>query len=632
VRRGWEHLTTKERALVQHRVETVLAHHVWGPHAKDSLLHFFTFLAQVETIAIEIPLRFLPHAPKKVQPLLRRQLVDEVFHSTIFARLAHELAVPNTQPPPPLPSAERLLDKIRNEPDLAVTACLLNLVAEGWIETLFKHALRWGISDPVFKAVLADEARHVDEASQYLEGLDLAKAQAAVEEFEQGMMAVGAEPSVALAILDLAGEANQRALAMALQQQHRTHLAEVGLHPSKGWDEAASAASRAVESAEPVAMPAAVEDTEWRRLARRVWVTPRDPTMVGDFDVPVGHVPRKALTPVIIAALGRAWAKHPPLNRIVARDRVWQLPQANVGVRVLLDDDELATVIIPEADRRSVNDIRRMLQDGIAQLKRARRESAKSQAPPTEIDPTLAGMMPALPHMFAVAISNAGKWGVVSGSGSFSGWVSPSTDITVGLRRRLPRWKGIAYFPSWHVNVAAIQDHRVFDGRASALTVTGIQEALSPKAVKEILQTPDTLPPEDPDNPSIWERDVPPAQDGQLAMLAFLGLPKYTPVALGGLGLGVLAGVGGYLLYQTLNTPIAAAAGAAAGGAGGATQAAAPGAVSAGAGGTSQASAAGTPDATRGAKGGTAASAPQMPPSEGGGPATKTPAKGGKGR
>src|SRR5262249_11502081 len=62
VRRGWEHLTADERATVQHRVEVVLRAHRWGPGRRDALAHLFTFLAQVETIAIEIPLRALPTA------------------------------------------------------------------------------------------------------------------------------------------------------------------------------------------------------------------------------------------------------------------------------------------------------------------------------------------------------------------------------------------------------------------------------------------------------------------------------------------------------------------------------------------------------------------------------------------
>jgi hypothetical protein len=164
-----------------------------------------------------------------------------------------------------------------------------------------------------------------------------------------------------------------------------------------------------------------------------------------------------------------------------------------------------------------------------------------------------------LPHMFAIGLSNAGKWGVISGAGSFSGWISPSTDITVGLRRRLPVWRGVAYLPAWHVNIAAIQDHRVLDGRGSATMVTGIQAALSREGVRRILAAEDSLP-TDAEVEAGRGQQMPAMQaaQAQMAALGFIGLPKYTPVVLGGLGLGALLGVGGYMLYQNLQTVPAA--------------------------------------------------------------------------
>lgn len=573
VERGWAELTPAEQEEVARRVEDVMAKYRPPSEGKDAHLHLFAFLAQVETIAIEIPLRFLPGASDAHRALLRRQLVDEVFHSTLFCRLAYLLALPQSQPPPPLASAERLLDKIRHQKDLAITATLLNLVAEGWIETLFRHALRWKVANPVFRAVLADEARHVDEASRYLVALDTRKAQAAVEAFERGMLEVSAEPSVALAIRDLAGASGQDALGKALFKQHERHLRAVGLAPSPQWTALMAAVQQLPTT--PMQEPKVVPDTHWRRIARQVWTTPRDPTMHGDVDIPIGHVPRRDLTPICIAALGRAWAKHPELNRVVARDKVWQLPMVNVGVRVLLDDDELATVIVTEADKRSVRDIRRILVDGVAQLNAAR-QGRRVAGPDAVADPNVAALAPAMSTMFAVAISNAGKWGVVSGAGSLSGWVSASTDFTFGVRRRLPVWRAVAYVPAWHINAAAVQDHRVMDGRASATAVTALQEALSKKAVREIRARPDTLPPEAATSvhgstnrrapsrhPGASAAAMIPMGDPNLVAANILGLGKYAPVVLGGAAVGAVGGVAGYMLYQNLNNPALAGSGAA---------------------------------------------------------------------
>ncbi len=562
IRRGWNALSLAERDEVRGRVEAVLAKHRFGDGCQpDALQHFFAFLAQVETIAIEIPLRFMAVAPEPVRPLLRRQLVDEVFHSTLFARLAHELAAPAARPGPPLASAERLLDRIRAEEDLSVSATLLNLVAEGWIENLFKHALKWGVADAVFEAVLADESRHVHEAEQYLTDLDPSKAAGAVHALEQGLMEVSAEASVGLSMLDLAGDAGYRALVQDLWNGHREHLAMAGLEPSAGWKEVEDLARAITENAPVEAERPMVEpDTPWRKAARRVWNTPRDPTMQGDLDVPVGHIPKRLLTPVMIAAIGQAWAKNPRLNRIVQRDRVHRLPQVNVGVRVLVADDELATVVITHADQRSISDIRRMLIDGVKQLEAARQQRIEAGQPLAEPVPDdVMAMAPVTAESFSVAISNPGKFGMVAGAGSFSGAIAPSTDISVGQRRRMPVWKGVGYLPAWHVNMGCLQDHRLFDGKEAGVAMNGLREALSRRRVKHILRRPDTLDDmaAEPDYSQVMS-----LMPASLRALPAVGVVKWWPVVVGGAGLAA-AGVGGFFLYTHLTAAAAMAAAAA---------------------------------------------------------------------
>ncbi len=560
IRRGWMALNLAERTEVKQRVEAVLAQHTYGPDCRpDALAHFFAFLAQVETIAIEIPLRFMDVAPEPVRPLLRRQLVDEVFHSTLFARLAHELS-PTGRPGAPLPSAERLLDRIRSEQDLSISATLLNLVAEGWIENLFKHALRWGVADAVFEAVLADESRHVHEAEAYLTDLDPSRAAGAVHALEQGLMEVSAEASVGLSMLDLAGEEGYRALVRDLWDGHREHLAMAGLEPSQAWQDIEDLARTVTENApSPGPKPEVEPDTPWRKAARRVWDTPRDPTMQGDLDVPVGHIPKRLLTPVLIAAAGRAWANNPRLNRIVQRDRVHRLPQVNVGVRVLVADDELATVVITHADQRSINDIRRMLIDGVKQLEAARQHRIESGAPAAEPVPDdVMAMAPVTAESFSVAISNPGKFGLVAGAGSFSGAIAPSTDISVGQRRRMPVWKGIGYVPAWHVNLGCLQDHRLFDGKEAGTAMNGLREALSKKAVREILRRPDTLDDvtAEPDYSNFMA-----FMPASMRALPAVGVVKWWPIVVGGAGIAA-AGVGGFFLYTHLAAAAAMAAAA----------------------------------------------------------------------
>jgi 2-oxoacid dehydrogenase/acyltransferase catalytic subunit len=500
IERGWQALTADEQASVTERVEQALAGLSWraGDH-KDALGHFFTFLAQVETIAIEVPLRFLPDADAAIRPALRRQLADEVFHSVLFARIAHELHLPHAQPPSPLASAEALLARIRNEPDLAISATLLNLVSEGWIEELFEHAMRWGITDSVFAAVLRDEARHVSEAEIYITAVDPARTEAVLADFEDSLVAVLDEPVLALSIYDLAGFDGYRALLAGLLAKHRQQLAAHGLRPSRRWVDLDGRTSTALELHRvnhdriAEAAPVRVEDTQWRRAARRIWATPTNPTMRGGFDVPVGHIPKKLLTPILIAAVGRAWATEAgrSLNRVLARDGIWQLQHIHVGVRVLVGD-EIATIVITSADERSVADVAKMLAKGYQALVDMRANASPTDRNLGDVSEGLAELVPASSRC-SVTISNVGKFGLTAGSGALSPY-SPTTDITVGERRKLPVWRFVTYLPAWHVHLGCLLDHRVVDGQDAGLGMRLIRDQLTRPAIRALLAAEDTIP------------------------------------------------------------------------------------------------------------------------------------------
>lgn len=490
---GWAALTEEEQKEVHARLEAVdtTAH-----GRRDATLPFFAFLAQVETIAIEIPLRFLKEAPEDLQPLLRRQLVDEVFHSLLFARIAHQLALPEALPPQPSEAAEELLTLIRNETNWESGVTLLNL-AECWIENLFRHAASWQVAPDVFKTVLIDEARHVEEAFH-------ANCPDAVAALETGLMKLFQEPVVALAMHELSGSGYMK-MARGLRDAHRKHLAKLGLEPGPEWQLYEAQLDGDIETA------ALVEEGPWRATANQIWTTPRDPTMQGDFDANVAKIPKKLLTPAIVAAVGRAWAKHPELNRVHAKGRTYQLEKANVGVRVLVNG-QLGTVVVEDADKRSLADISQCIRDGVATL-----EAQEGTAPVNE---DAIKLLTPTPASFSVAVSNPGKFGLVRGAGALSGYMSPSTDISIGQRRRVPTWKGIGYFPTWHTNFGCLQDHRVFDGREAGIAMTALQQEL--RTVKTWLKTKSTVLPQ------------------QMQILPTIG--KYSPVAVGAGMAAVAAG------------------------------------------------------------------------------------------
>lgn len=498
--RGWQALSAAQRTTLTARLEDLIASGpLWNDrHPRDAMLNLMTFLAQVEVIAVEVPLALLQATDRELDPVLRRQLGDEVFHGAVFARIAHALLAPAAHLPPPLASVERLLDRIRREKDRAIAAMLLNLIAEGWTETLFAHARRWGIADSVFDVILADESRHVEEAGRYIDRVDLARAQPVLSDFEAELLPVLAEPALALSIYELAGHDGFLALTTDLLAKHRQQLAAYGLEPSPPWRDLeqrlhellTSHGARVRAFAQRAAIR--VEDTPWRLATRRIWADPDNPTMRGGLDVPIGHVPRKLITACTVAAVGRAWASERGrrLNRVIARDAIWQLDHVHVGVRVLIEDD-VATVVVTEAERRSPRDIVKMLEWGRTMLM-VNRERAQSLGVANLPFPReLASLMPAAVR-HSVTISNVGKSGLTTGSGALSPF-GPTTDISIGERRRLPLWRLLMYWPAWHVHLGCVQDHRVLDGQDAGLAMTLVRDQLVRREVRALLSAPDTI-------------------------------------------------------------------------------------------------------------------------------------------
>lgn len=502
VRRGAERLGPEGRALVARRLRESLP--LFRPPAgkEAPLRRFFSFLSQVEVIAIEVPLSAMPTARPEVLPLLERQLADEVFHATFFAALAKRLGGLDR----PIPEAERLLDQIRAQDDPRTTAVLLNLVAEGWIENLFDHAATWGVCDEVFRIVLEDESRHVEEAHAHAEGMEIAKVQEAVRRFEEDLFRLVQHPRVLLPTLALAGEKRFRELGTSFLDVHKAALGEVGLPPPDALVEMERAfrdlqAGAPADQEVPRAVPVEFE-SQWRRTALELWDAPRNPAMSGWMEVRVDHVPRRDLTAVLVAALGKVWAEYPRMNRYTHGGRLWSPPTVNVGVRVAIGakGEALSTVPIVEADKRSVRDIRRILQESVKRMEETgARVEGLAPDPGAETlsailkDEELMAMVPPETVTCPVTVSNVGKAGLHAGFGAMPGALGQSIEVIVGRVEKRPVWRTWRYKPTDVVTLGATADHRVIDGTHAAEAMRRLEAALSPQGVDEIYARRDTL-------------------------------------------------------------------------------------------------------------------------------------------
>lgn len=499
VRRGAARLGPEGRALVAQRVRETLARFTPPPGKDAPLRRFFSFLSQVEVIAIEVPLSAMPTARADVLPMLERQLADEVFHATVFAALAKRCGGLDK----PIPEAERLLDQIRRQEDPRTTAVLLNLVAEGWIENLFDHAATWGVCDEVFQIVLEDESRHVEEAHAHAEGMDVRAVEAAVRAFENELFRLVQHPRVLLPTLALAGEEKFQALGQSFLDVHKSALGEVGLSAADGVDRFASTYASLVDDApEPERATRIEPESQWRRTALELWDTPRSPAMSGWIELPVDHIPRHLLTAVIVAAIGKVWSEYPRMNRYAHGGALWQPARVCVGVRVSLGDarEALSTIPILDAEARSVNDVRRVLRAGVATMNETGR-SVEALVPDAQMEPLgailrdeeLMRMVPPETVVCPVTVSNVGKAGLFAGFGAMPGALGQSVEIIVGRVEKRPVWRRWRYKPVDSVIIGCTADHRVIDGTHAAEGMRRLREALSPQGVREILARPDTL-------------------------------------------------------------------------------------------------------------------------------------------
>lgn len=508
IERGWRRLEPDGRARVVRRIALALERFD-PPETADraAMRRFFSFLAQMEPIAIDVPLAGLEQAEDpELVPLLERQLADEVFHALLFAKLATVLGGIE----PPIRQAERVLDRIRAPEDPRLRHVLLNIIAEGWFETLFEHASTWGVADEIFRMALADEARHVEEGQLHARDITPEEAEPAVRAFEQELFAMIQNPRVMLPHLALAGQHRLQDLSEAYLETHRLALAEIGLEPAEAVTEMMRTLKEGrLGQARPqghlptLPEPIRIEpETQWRETALHLWDAPRNPVMHGWFDVPTDHIPEAHLTAIFTAAVGQVWHAYPRINRYTRGGEIYQPPGVNVGVRVALGEsmEALSTIVIHDAHQRSVRDIERLLQAGVREMN-ALGEQLDGAEPGNgtealrEIlrDDELMAMLPPGTVAAPVTLSNVGQAGLVAGVGAMPGALGQSVELIMGRVEERPRWDGERYVPGRATTIGASADHRVIDGGHAAVAMARIEEALSEEGVQAILAREDTL-------------------------------------------------------------------------------------------------------------------------------------------
>ena len=153
------------------------------------------------------------------------QVEDEIVHRDTFAAVADRLGGRD----PVSNEADMLIRLIHHLPQrLSIMA--INLVAEVWLETVFRHLIKWHVSPDLFQSIAEDEARHYEYGLGHLredmEGFDKV-----LRELEVSLFSLAFSPTFALPMHFFGGVQAFARMGLDLIKQHTAACRALGLQP-----------------------------------------------------------------------------------------------------------------------------------------------------------------------------------------------------------------------------------------------------------------------------------------------------------------------------------------------------------------------------------------------------------------
>ncbi|HBI21298.1 MAG TPA: hypothetical protein DDY37_01700 [Legionella sp.] len=348
---GWNKITSSEKALITGRMDDLFKDGLPFELKHDKLFYIYTFslLAQLEVLAIQVPLKFEKKmSSPRFRQRMRMQLLDEIFHGLVFTKIVYLLCAPHAQPPVYNEQVEELCDFIRKEDCPKVGVVLLNLIGEGWIEEIFNSLYQQQIAPNVFSIIINDEHRHVGEADLYRDiGLpDMAVVRSKLDYLETQLASIFSQYKYASSVSTLLGIQGTIDFMQALDKKHREQLNKINLVPGKMWqsflDISHEIFPRIHQYAQHIHQ---IEMTPGKQLFMTQWDNPNDPTMVGEFDVNVSCLDffnkkyaSQTLTTLMLQAISQGLADDDSFRCFLSHKMLYRSTEAYVAVVVKLPE------------------------------------------------------------------------------------------------------------------------------------------------------------------------------------------------------------------------------------------------------------------------------------------------------
>jgi hypothetical protein len=490
---GWNKITVHEKELIKERMHDLFKDGLPFEIQHDKLLYIYTFslLAQLEVLAIQVPLRF---EEKMSTPLfkqqMRTQLLDEIFHGMVFTKIVYLLCEPYHSPPAYNEYIEGLCDFIRNEDCPKVGVVLLNLVAEGWIEEIFKSLYKQNIAPRVFDVILEDEHRHVCEADLYQEiGIPDRELLSKKLETLEGLLlnSLSLQPKYASAVSVLLGAPATHSFILTLNEKHIKQLKKIKLVPSRQWQLLMQMGLEIFSRLEPYTDKIykeihEVEMTPIRKAFMTQWNAPGDPTMVCQFNMDISCLdffgkkyPAETLTTLMMQALSQQLTTVDSFRNFLSYKKMYQSRSAFVAVVVKLPGcgDHVGNIIFKDCHEITVQVLAARIRHVLQMMVYCymRREQIEKDHP--HVKHNLDKVYYDAAHdAYAYPVSGSPVVSISSiGFCGYSQAVSPlrkteSLKLTLLTVERKPVWSNTtqSFEAKDMLPVSISADHRIFDG------------------------------------------------------------------------------------------------------------------------------------------------------------------------
>jgi len=118
---AWDILENHEKLIIKQRLDEMFYNGLpfQLEHNKILYIHLFSLLLQLEIFGLQGLLKSLEKlAGNVLQDKLRQQIIDEIFHAIVFAKITYQLSSPYALPPTYNKNIEKFTYLLVNEPDL----------------------------------------------------------------------------------------------------------------------------------------------------------------------------------------------------------------------------------------------------------------------------------------------------------------------------------------------------------------------------------------------------------------------------------------------------------------------------------------------------------------------------------